>query len=221
MVACARLYFADRNDRTSLEDILFAQCCLFLTVRIHDDLIDGQSRESWLILAGDDLLIEAQEQLARHIEDAAYWSLFRRAVRKTLHGIAEVDRLQTQPSGMPASARRLYADVAAILSVGVGAVFARTGRLAEYPMFERLFADLAIASQVLDDLEDVEEDAQRGRLNVAATIASVHAGWLRAAVGRVSVERYSHAGWCSMARQPQSSTSLGFTRDVLRARPGS
>ena len=163
-------YLADRNDRACLEDIVFAQCCLFLTVRIHDDLIDGQSREPWLILAGDDLLIEAQDQLARHIADAAYWSLFRRAVRKTLHGIAEVDRLQTQPSGMPASARRLYADVAAILSVGVGAVFARTGRLTEYAMFERLFADLAIASQVLDDLEDVEEDAERGRLNVAATI---------------------------------------------------
>jgi hypothetical protein len=41
--------------------------------------------------------------------------------------------------------------------------------MAEYPMFEQLFADLAIASQVLDDLEDVEEDAERGRLNVAAT----------------------------------------------------
>ena len=162
-------YLEGRNDRACLNDILFAQCCLFLTVRLHDDLIDGQTHGSWLILAGDDLLIEAQDQLARHVEDAAYWSLFRRAARKTLHGIAEVDRLQTQPSGMPASSRRLYASVAAILSVGVGAVFARTGRLAEYPMFERLFADLAIASQLLDDLEDVEEDAARGRLNVAAT----------------------------------------------------
>ena len=143
--------------------------CLFLTIRIHDDLLDDQARGSWLIPAADELLIEAQDQLARHIDDTAFWSLFRRAARKTLHGIAEVDRLQTQTAGMPASARRLYADVAAILSVGVGAVFARTGRLAEYPMFERLFADLAIASQVLDDLEDVEEDAERGRLNVAAT----------------------------------------------------
>jgi hypothetical protein len=137
---------------------------------MHDDLLDGQTQESWLILAGDDLFIEAQDRLARHISDPAFWSLFRRAIRKTLNGIANVDGLQRRPSGMPASARQLYADVASILSLGVGAVFARTGRLSEYPTFERLAADLAIASQLLDDIMDIEEDAARDRLNVAATV---------------------------------------------------
>ena len=161
---------AERRDRDCLADILFAQCCLFLAIRIHDDLVDRQAQGAWLILVGDDLLFEAQSQLARHVEAPAFWSYFRSAATKTLHGIAEVDRLQTQPAGMPASARWLYADVSAILSIGVAAAFARRTRLAHYPKFARLFDDLAIASQLLDDLEDLEEDAARGRLNVAATL---------------------------------------------------
>ena len=162
-------YFEKRSDRVCLEDILFAQWCLFLAIRIHDDLIDSQVRGPWLIAVGDDLLVEAQIQFARHVDDSAFWSLFRRAFRNTLHGIADVDRLQMQRAGMPASALGLYAQVSGILSLGVAAVLARANRLAEYRMFQRFFGDLAIAGQLLDDLEDIEEDAVRGRLNVAAT----------------------------------------------------
>ena len=161
---------AERRDRSCLADILFAQCCLFLAIRLHDDLVDRQVQGAWLIFVGDDLFVEAQSQFARHIDEQAFWSQFRRATTRTLHAIAEVDRLQTQPSGMPASARLLYGNVSAILSVGVAAAFARRKRLADYAGFERLFDDLAIASQLLDDLEDIEEDAARGRLNVAATL---------------------------------------------------
>ena len=70
---------------------------------------------------------------------------------------------------MLASARRLYAQVAGILSLAVAAALARTDCLSHYLVFERFFGDLAIASQLLDDSEDIEEDAARGRLNVAAT----------------------------------------------------
>jgi len=160
----------DGRSRRVLDDTLFAQYCLFLTIRIHDDLLDSQANESWLILAADDLIIEAQGLFARHIEGRPFWSLFRNAMRRTLTGIAEVDRLQCQPRGMPASARQLYGDVASVLSIGVGATLARTNRLGEFSMFERFAADLAIAGQLLDDLADVEEDAKRGRLNAAATL---------------------------------------------------
>ena len=165
-------YLEERRKRVCLEDILFAQTCLFLAIRIHDDLVDGQvdGAGGWLIPGGDDLLIEAQIQFARHVDDSEFWSMFRQALRSTMHGKAEVDRFQTERAGMPASARRLYAQVAQVLSLGVAAAMAKTRRLSEYAAFQNFFGDLAVASQLLDDLEDIEEDAVRGRLNTAATI---------------------------------------------------
>jgi hypothetical protein len=162
-------YAHEPAERRVLPDLLFAQYCLLLTIRIHDDLLDEQAQGSWLILVGDNLLVEAQAVLARSVDRSGFWSIFRAAMRKTLHGIAEVDRLQCGRYGMPASARRLYADVGSVFSVGVAAVCARTNRLADYSRFQRFASDLAIAGQLLDDLADLEEDAARGRLTVAAT----------------------------------------------------
>ena len=58
------------RHRRLLSDLAFGQYCLFLAIRIHDDLLDDQARDRWLILAGDDLLIEPEEQFARQVDSA-------------------------------------------------------------------------------------------------------------------------------------------------------
>jgi geranylgeranyl pyrophosphate synthase len=154
-----------------LNDVLFAQYCLFLTIRIHDDFIDEDKKaNAWLVAVGDDLLIEAEMLFARHVDDRAFWMRFRGAVRSTLDGMAEVERRQTRRAGMAATDRGLYAQVASVLSLAVCALLSRVGRSAEYPAFQRYAADVAIASQLLDDLQDLEADAARGRRNVAASL---------------------------------------------------
>jgi hypothetical protein len=158
------------RGRRFLSDILFGQYCLFLAIRILDDLIDEQAKNPWLIPAGDDLLIESEQQFARHVASRKFWMLFRVLVRDTLHAIAEVDRLQRRPGGMHASDRQLYARGAAVFNAGVAAVCAACGPTTLYPLFARYAHHLAISGQLLDDLEDVEEDGRRGRLNVAATL---------------------------------------------------
>jgi len=162
-------YLTSREQRGILHDLLYAQYCLLLTIRIHDDLLDAQATDSWLILVGDDLLVEAQTVFEQHSRGHAQ-SIVGSAVRTSLYAIADVDRLQRASRGMPISARGLYADVAAVFSVAAGAALARLNRYDEYRTFRRFASDLSIASQLLDDLADVEEDAAHGRLNVAAAM---------------------------------------------------
>jgi hypothetical protein len=162
-------YLDSRAQRPILQDLLYAQYCLLLSIRIHDDLLDAQATSSWLIPVGDDLLVEAQTMFERYSRGEAR-SLFGSAVRETLYAIAVVDRSQRAPRGMPVSSRSLYADVAAVFSVATGAALACLKKEREYRTFRRFAADLSIASQLLDDLADVEEDAARGRLNVAAAM---------------------------------------------------
>jgi hypothetical protein len=163
--------FAGRADVKPgfLRDVLWGQYCLFLVVRIHDDLLDGQARSPALVFVADRLLVESERSFARHLQRASFWQLFRDLLDATLRAILEVDALQRRPGGMRLETVGKYADVAAIFKVGSAAVCAKCRRMDDFQRVSRFAGHLAVANQIVDDLRDVQEDLDRGRFNFVAT----------------------------------------------------
>ena len=168
LTADRRFASAKHIDRRWLNDILWAQYCLFLFVRIHDDLFDGQARTPSLIFVADALLLESERTLAKHFPDGPFWPLFRKCLETTIRGIMEVDARQQRPGALNERSLALYADVSAIFKIGGAAVCVRSGRMREFRRLSVFADDIAIAGQILDDVLDVQEDLARGRYNFAA-----------------------------------------------------
>jgi hypothetical protein len=157
-------------DRDFLDDVLWAQYCLFLFVRIHDDLLDGQARDASLVFVADDLLVECQRTFAAHLPRMRFQALLLEHLETTFRAILRVDALQARPAGMSEAALPLYASVSAIFKVGSAAVCLKRGRWKLFPRVAAFCDHMAIAGQILDDLFDVEEDLDRGRFNFAANV---------------------------------------------------
>jgi hypothetical protein len=152
-----------------VRDVLWAQFCLFLFVRIQDDLFDGQATDKRLIYAADQFLIEAERTFGRYFaRSSPFWSLFHQALESSTRAILRVDQLQQEPCGRPAQLLEAYAQVAAIFKVGTAAVCLKMRRGRDLVALSRFADEMAMAGQILDDLEDVEEDLRRRRFNYVA-----------------------------------------------------
>jgi hypothetical protein len=179
-----------RADRRFLADVLWAQYALFLGVRVHDDLVDRQAQSAWLVYVGDRFLLEAEQALARHTFDDRFWMLYRQYLGETLDGIAEVDALQRRRRPSRAALARGYARVSAIFKIGSAAVLSRYGRLDWRAPLSAYKDHLAIASQILDDAEDLDEDLRRDRCNYVAAALQPRRGRLASpAARRAAIER--------------------------------
>ena len=150
-------------------DIVWGQYCLYAYVRMHDDVMDGQGASAGLVIAAETFLVEAERTCAAHVRDDAFWRFFRNSLEETAHGILEVDARQRRARYLFAACSPPTRGVAAIFKVGSAAIclprrrkeLERVGRCADH---------LAIAGQLLDDLEDVDEDSSNGRQNAAARL---------------------------------------------------
>jgi len=158
-----------RRDPGFLIDVLWGQYCLFLFVRFHDDVFDDQSRSRSLLFVGDLLLMESERTFAKHLSDAAFWKLFRESVETSIQGILRVDALQRSPGAMNLESARVYADVDAIFKVGAAAVCIKRRWTKDLLALFAFADELAIASQIIDDLQDIEEDLRGRRFNFAAS----------------------------------------------------
>src|SRR5437016_3752201 len=118
------------RDRRTLNAILYAQYCLFLFVRIHDDLLDGQAHEPALIFAADAVLLESQRTFAQQIDTSEFRDAFRESLARTIRAIGDADHCQRRPGAMRRSTLPLYASVSAIFTVGATAVSLLSGRRA-------------------------------------------------------------------------------------------
>ena len=156
------------NDSDFALDVLWGQYCLFLFVRFHDDVFDDQCRSRSLLFVGDILLMESERAFAKHLDGGAFWKLFHGFVDTSIHGILRVDALQRTADGMDLGSARVYADVNAIFKVGAAAVCVKRRRTRDLPALFAFVDELAIASQIIDDLHDIEEDLARRRFNFAA-----------------------------------------------------
>lgn len=179
-----------KRESGFVDDLLWGQYCVFLFVRIHDDLLDGQAAHRNLIFVADDLLLESQRAFAARLNTGAFRALFERYVRETLRAIVRVDALQARPGVMTRARLGLHARVSSIFNLGAAAACLACDRPAMIPRFEKACANLAVASQLLDDLTDVEEDLARGRYNFVTNVlggGGVLDGATRA--GRVRIAR--------------------------------
>ncbi len=162
-----------RGTRVSpalLRDVWWGQYCLFLCIRIHDDLLDRQVGSPPFIFVADSLLIEAERAFARHARSRAFWNFFRGCVDQSCRAIVTADLLQRSGARVtPGGAARVNAEVSAILKVGSAAVCAACGRMRDLDRLSRFADELAAASQWIDDLLDIDEDLRAGKLNFAAS----------------------------------------------------
>ncbi|HEX2444162.1 MAG TPA: hypothetical protein VHJ77_09485 [Vicinamibacterales bacterium] len=172
-----------------VDDFVWGQYCLFAYVRMRDDVLDRQTANPRLVFAADGFLVEAERAFARHVRDEAFWAFFRQALERTAHGILEADALQRRTNGSVRPLCAAYARVSAIFKVGSAAICLPANRRAAFARVERFADHLAVAGQLLDDLEDVHEDLSDGRCNAAAKLLTPGVGPADPTVG----ERITHA----------------------------
>ena len=166
-----------RAGQPFLRDVLAAQYYLFLGIRARDDAFDGQWRDRSIEDAAGRLIAEAERILVPHFGPRdPFWKEFRRALRNTGRGIELTDRLQRTTRSRPARLLRAYSLVNSVFCIAPAAVCLRTRRRGDLGRAKR-FSDLYSAgAQILDDLQDVGEDLQSGRLNYAAAAALASSG---------------------------------------------
>jgi hypothetical protein len=162
-------YRTRRGAGSSLGDILWGQYCLFQCIRLQDDVFDGHVTDLALVYAANQFLVEAERAFAKHLPHASrFWHMFWRAFESTTQAIVRVDAMQKCIGCDPARLAREYASVGAVLKVGTAAVCIGHGRPGDVAPLGRFADECAIADQILDDLEDVDEDLRRGRFNYVA-----------------------------------------------------
>ena len=157
-------------DKSFLADVLWGQFCLYLSVRIKDDLLDRDTRSRSLFLAADLLQLEALRIFSNHIpRRSAFWALYFDSIRITTQAMIRADNLQKTWRGNPGALLKLYAG-SAILKIASAAVCFHFRKGRDFPHASLVFDELAVAGQLLDDLEDLDADWRRKRYNSVVRI---------------------------------------------------
>jgi hypothetical protein len=154
--------------RRFLKDVTWAQYCLFMAIKIHDDLFDRHVDRRALLWAGDEFLLEARRVFARHFEQSSrFWGFYHSAIRTTLRAIQDVDWLQNRRKVHFQKVFRLYAAMYEVCKIATFAVCLKAGRMRDFKKVSVFFDEMARVGQTIDDFEDIIEDSRRGRINVA------------------------------------------------------
>ena len=164
------------HGRAAVEDIVWAQHCLFAFVRNQDDVFDGRPSSRGLVFLAHEFLAEAERAFARHLREGAFWRFYRAALTQTARAVLTVDGYQRGAPMAMAPLMTAYARQSAIFKVGTAAVCLPCGARDVFRRCSRFADHLAIAGQLLDDLEDLRDDLADGRLNAAARFLVPDAG---------------------------------------------
>lgn len=171
----ARKYRRDAGSRNItqrfISDVMWGQYCLFLFLRIQDDVFDGQADFPSLIYASDQFLFEAESLFLKYFSGTSpFWDIYHDCLRRSTRGIIQADRLQRTVHTKCENLLGKYAEVSSIFKVGSAAVCVRADRMKDFVHITRFADELAKAGQILDDFEDVVEDLERKRFNYAAIV---------------------------------------------------
>lgn len=168
------LWFSrNRYDRTLplrlLKDLLWAQYCVVICIKIHDDLFDRHTDREALVFAGDLFLLEAQNTLIRRFDSASpFWRFYHQALQQSLHAILAVDESQQYSRISRRQIVRLYRNGYAACNIALYGVCLMTHQLHLVTPLISCSGNFAVVGQLLDDLQDIEKDLDRHRLNFAA-----------------------------------------------------
>jgi hypothetical protein len=204
-----------------LAEILWGQYALFLFIRLQDDVLDRERDDLRLIVVADRFLLECLESFQRFPElNEGFWAFYRSCLRDTVDGALEVGRLEKEPGSFRSEHLGLHARVSGIFKVGTAAVCRLHGREEDVGWLARLQDQLAIVSQIADDLDDLGVDLRHGRYTwVGNTMLAVEpgelltpderasrlgAGLLRPERGAVIVEALRRAVRAAAAEVPAS-----------------
>jgi hypothetical protein len=139
---------------------------------MRDDLFDRQWNDRSISAAADLLESEAEAALSSHFPSRdPFWRIYRGCLRSTATGIARVDSLQRSKTSRPSELLAAYSRVNSLFCIAPAAVCRRTGRPRSFSAARSFSDQYSAAAQVLDDLADIREDLDRGRMNYAAAVA--------------------------------------------------
>lgn len=156
-------------DRAFINDVLWAQYCVFQQVRIHDDLLDQQESNLALIFAANQFGLEADRVLSEHFrEGSRFWKTYRTLLSETNRAVVTVRSLQRSGTLELGEVLAQHANVCAIFKIGSAAICARTGQMRHFDRISRFADEMAQVGQAIDDLADIEEDLGRGEFNYAS-----------------------------------------------------
>ena len=154
-----------------IKDILWAQYCLFLFVRIQDDLFDKHVSSQSLIFISNRFLLEAERKFSIYFAvRSSFWKIYRAHLRETTLAIQHVDKLQRSLNAKPRHLLVAYAKVNAIFKTASIAVCLKYDRMRDFEYIQQFADEVATGSQILDDFEDIVEDLHRKRFNYAANV---------------------------------------------------
>jgi hypothetical protein len=160
-----------REHRRLLRDVLWGQYCLFQVFRLQDDVFDRHSDDAVLVYAADRYFVEACRAFAACFPlSSPFWEALYDAVETTADAVVRVDAIQRSGSRRPAHLLNMYARVDSIFTVGFIAICMTYRRHAAIGRLREIARRMAIAGQILDDLEDLVADARASRLNYVARL---------------------------------------------------
>lgn len=161
---------ATAAGRRLLDDLLWAQYCVFALFRAQDDLVDGAAPDPRIAVEANCLLLEATRRAALHFDaSSAFWRVYRESIEQTSRAVLRLDRLQRSPHRPDGAELELYAEQAACLGIAAAGVSVAAGRETEWRQrIAPALSQLAVAAQIVDDLRDLREDLDEGRVNYVA-----------------------------------------------------
>jgi len=155
----------------SLEDLLWAQFCVYLSIKISDDELDGQTNITSSEPIAKLLLSEAESTLSNYFSaNTKFWEYFYNYLNETNSAIVKTNELQKNWSLETEKLNKEYYSLAAVLKIGTLALFIANNKLHEYESADNYLIEMSTGGQILDDLLDYEEDLISGKLNYAARI---------------------------------------------------
>jgi len=153
------------DDKTFL-DLAEAGCLIVISSALLDHLVDGQAESPEDAVLLQRLLHEKGiSRLRVSLGDgSAFWPIADRLVAEHLDGLASEKRMRADPTGFsyPEFQKMVQAKFAPIV-LTMAAYLAATNRLELLEPVEASIKLLAVASQLLDDIGDWEQDHQTGR----------------------------------------------------------
>jgi hypothetical protein len=162
----------DRRAGTPvLFDVLWGQYCLYLFGRLLDDELDLQLHSIGLRRASAKFEEEAKAVFRRVVGPSKpFWRSYARCVHGAKRAFYRVDKLQRKKNVAPSTILREYAKVSAIFQVAPAALCSVFGKPSQFYFIRRYMQHLALFAQTLDDLVDLWEDFENGRLNYVARL---------------------------------------------------
>ena len=161
---------AHRFSARFMNDIIWAQYCLFVFIRMQDDLFDGHTHSLPLLYAADGFLLEAERIFLKYFpKNSPFWEIYISSIEGTIFAVASADDLE---SGSRRSNKKLlshYGDTAAICNIAAAAVCLKAGKKYSIPRIASFSNEMMKAGAIVDDLRDMQEDMQRGRFNSAVS----------------------------------------------------